>query len=318
MGEQHTFASLAWAAKGKITKRERFLNEMDQAIPWQRFLSLIEPHYPKAGNGRPPMGLEKMLRIYFLQQWFNLSDPGAEEALYDSESMRRFARIELAEDAIPDESTILLFRHLLERHELTRALFQETVALLEEKNLFVKTGTIVDATIIEASGSTKNKAETRDPEMRQTQKSGKWYFGMKVHFGTDKRGLVHSLGVTHAAVADINELGPLLHGEEKELYGDSAYWSKAYWEQCLDQGIRYRVNRRPTRAGPLSDTWRRINRSRSQVRARCEHCLGVVKHRWGFRRVRYRGLAKNEARACTMFALANIYSVRRRLTKKRV
>ena len=317
MSDQHTFASLAWITKGKVTKRERFLSEMEHAIPWERFLSLIEPYYPKAGNGRPPMGLEKMLRIYFLQQWFNLSDPGAEEALYDSESMRRFARIELGEDTIPDESTILLFRHLLERHELTRALFQETAALLEEKNLLLKTGTIVDATIIEAPSSTKNDKQMRDPEMRQTQKNGKWFFGMKVHFGTDKRGLVHTLAVTHAAVADINELGRLLHGEENELYGDSAYWSKAYWEQCREQGIQYRVNRRPTRAGPLSDHWRGINRTRSQVRARCEHCLGVVKNQWGFRRVRYRGLAKNEARACTLFALANLYLVRHRLAKKR-
>lgn len=317
MGDQRTFAGLAWSTKGKVTRRERFLSDMDGVIPWDRFMTRIDPVYPKAGNGRQPMGLEKMLRIYFLQQWFNLSDPAAEEALYDIESMRRFARIELGEDKIPDESTILNFRHLLEQHELTQALLQEVNALLEEKHLWVKTGTIVDATIIEAPSSTKNGEQKRDPEMRQTRKGNTWHFGMKLHVGTDTQGLVHTLTVTDAAEADINQLGPLLHGEERELYGDRAYWSEPLRQQCQEHGIRYRVNRRGTRSAPVSDYWKEVNRSRSRVRARGEHAFLVVKQHWGFRKVRYRGLAKNGARAYTMFALANLYLVRRRLLADR-
>src|SRR5246127_5817223 len=189
MGSQRMFASMAWSAKDKVTRREQFLAEMDVVIPWARLLRLIEPHYSKAGNGRQPLGMEKMLRIYFLQIWFNLSDPGAEEAIYDSESMRRFARVELSEDTIPDETTILNFRHLLEEHELTRAMFESINGLLEGKGLLLRSGTIVDATIIAAPSSTKNGTESRDPEMKQTKKGNNWHFGMKVHVGTDKRGV---------------------------------------------------------------------------------------------------------------------------------
>jgi IS5 family transposase len=187
MAEQRSFAELAWSMKGKVTRRERFLAEMDGVIPWPRLLHLIEPHYPKAGQGRQPLGLEKMLRIYFLQQWFDLSDPAAEDAIYDSASMRRFVGIELGEDTIPDESTILRFRHLLEEHDLTRAIFDEVRGLLEEKRLLLKQGTIVDATIIAAPSSTKNATQSRDPEMRQAKKGNTWYHGMKIHVGTDKR-----------------------------------------------------------------------------------------------------------------------------------
>ena len=313
MAEQRTFAGLAWDSKKKVTRRERFLAEMNAVIPWQPFLKRIEPYYPKVGQGRPPLGLEKMLRIHFLQHWFDLSDPGAEEALYDIESMRRFAGIELGEDVIPDETTILNFRHLLEEHKLSEAIFEEVGALLEERGLLLKSGTIVDATIIEAPTSTKNGEQKRDPEMRQVAKGKQWHFGMKVHLGTDKQGLVHSLSVTHAAQADLNELGGLLHGEERELYGDQAYWSEPLRQQCEQQGIRYRVNRRRAGRKALSDRWKRINRERSRTRARGEHPLQVVKHQWGFRKVRYRGLAKNRARAYCAFALANLFLVRRKL-----
>src|SRR5215831_14185016 len=219
MGDQRTFASMAWSAKGKRTRRERFLAEMDAVIPWPRLLQLIEPHYPKAGNGRQPLGLEKMLRIYFLQQWFNLSDPQAEDAIYDSESMRRFARVELSEDVVPDETTILRFRHLLEEHHLTEAIFAEVRELLEQRRLMLKSGTIVDATIIAAPSSTKNASETRDPEMKQTRKGKQWYFGMKLHIGTDPKGRVHSVIATNAATADITQMDDLLHGEETTIYG---------------------------------------------------------------------------------------------------
>ena len=191
MGDQRTFASMAWKSKGKITRRERFLAEMDAVIPWSRLLTLIEPHYPKAGHGRQPLGLEKMLRIYFLQQWFNLSDPQAEDAIYDSESMRRFARVELGDDVVPDETTILRFRHLLEQHHLTCAIFEAIGGLLEARGLLLRAGTIVDATIIAAPSSTKNARATRDPEMKQTRKGRNWHFGMKLHIGADPRPRPH-------------------------------------------------------------------------------------------------------------------------------
>jgi IS5 family transposase len=312
MGNQRTFASMAWQAKGKVTRRERFLAEMDAVIPWTRLLGLIAPHYPKAGNGRQPLGMEKMLRIYFLQQWFNLSDPQAEDAIYDSESMRRCARVELGDEVVPDESTILRFRHLLERHGLTQAIFDSITGLLEERRLLLRSGTIVDATIIAAPSSTKNASATRDPEMKQTRKGKNWHFGMKLHIGADKRGIVHTVRATNAAVADITQLPDLLHGQEREVFGDQAYWKEDDRAFLESWGVRYRINRRPSRR-PLSKRWRMINRARSRTRARGEHAFRIVKQLWGFAKVRYRGLAKNLARAQTMFALANLYQFRREL-----
>jgi len=314
MSDQRTFASVAWTQKGKVTRRERFLAEMDQVIPWDRLKALIEPHYPKGGRGRRPHELERMLRIYFLQQWFNLSDPQAEDAIYDSESMRRFAKVELAEDRIPDESTILRFRHLLEKHRLTEGIFEAVKDLLSEHHLLLRAGTIVDATIIAAPSSTKNATRTRDPEMKQTRKGGSWHFGMKFHIGTDRRGIVHSVTATHAAEADLKQLPNLLHGEESVLHGDQAYWKEADRQAFEEQGVRYRVNRRGPRGNrSLNERWRKINRARSRTRARCEHPFRVVKQLWGFHKTRYRGIAKNLARGQTMFALANLYAVRHRL-----
>jgi len=292
---------------------ERFLGEMDAVIPWPRLVRLIEPHYPKAGQGRQPLGLEKMLRIYFLQQWFNLSDPQAEDAIYDSESMRRFVRVELGDEAVPDETTILRFRHLLEQHGLTQAIFNSITGLLEERRLLLRSGTIVDATIIAAPSSTKNASAARDPEMKQTRKGRNWHFGMKLHVGTDRRGIVHTVKATAASVADITQLPDLLHGQERELFGDQAYWKEDDRKFLQASGMRYRINRRPTSQRPLSERWRMINRARSRTRARGEHAFRVVKQLWGFAKVRYRGLAKNLARAQTMFALANLYQVRRQL-----
>ena len=312
MGNQRTFASMAWQGKGKVTRRERFLAEMDAVIPWTRLLGLIAPHYPKAGHGRQPLGMEKMLRIYFLQQWFNLSDPQAEDAIYDSESMRRFARVESGDEVVPDESTILRFRHLLERHGLTQAIFDSITGLLEERRLLLRSGTIVDATIIAAPSSTKNASATRDPEMKQTRKGKNWHFGMKLHIGADKRGIVHTVRATNAAVADITQLPDLLHGQEREVFGDQAYWKEDDRAFLESWGVRYRINRRSSRR-PLSKRWRMINRARSRTRARGEHAFRIVKQLWGFAKVRYRGLAKNLARAQTMFALANLYQFRREL-----
>lgn len=314
MSDQQSFASLAWSRKGKVTRRERFLAEMDAVIPWSELIALIEPHYPRGETGRPPQDLERMLRIYFLQQWFNLSDPQAEDAIYDSESMRRFAKVELSFDKVPDETTILRFRHLLEQHKLTAKIFEAIKDLLESKRLFLYSGTIVDATIVAAPSSTKNKAKARDPEMKQTKKGKNWHFGMKFHVGTDRRGTVHSLTATHAAVSDLEELPKLLHGEERVLYGDQAYWKQADREAFEARGVRYRVNRRGPRGNKsLTEHEKAINRSRSRTRARGEHAFRIVKQLWGFSKTRYRGIEKNLARGYTMFALANLYALRHRL-----
>lgn len=313
MSEQRTFAGLAWSAKKKVTRRERFLAEMNAVLPWAALRDLIAPHYPTAGRGRPPMPLDTMLRIHFVQQWFDLSDPAAEDALYDSEAIRRFVGVELSDDAIPDETTILHFRHFLDQHQLTAQIFAVVRGLLETHGLLVKSGTIVDATIISAPTSTKNATQARDPEMRPTRKGNTWYFGMKVHVGTDRHGLVHSLTTTDAAQHDLTQLPALLHGEEQALYGDQAYWKADDQGRCEAAGIKYRVNRRGHRHRPLSARWRQINRARSRVRARGEHAFHVVKTLWHFTTVRYRGLAKNTARIYTLFALANLYLVRYRL-----
>lgn len=310
MGPQISFTSLAWQTKGKTTRRERFLAEMNAVIPWAGLLAVIEPHYPKAGHGTQPYPLERMLRIYFMQQWYNLSDPGAEEALYDSEAMRRFARIELGEDAVPDESTICRFRHLINTHTLGEDLFVEVGAHLEAKGLLLKSGTIVDATIVAAPSSTKNAANERDPEMHQTKKGNQWHFGMKVHAGMDPKGIVHTVTVTPANVADITELPNLLHGEERTLWGDAAYAKEANRREWAAKGKRYLANQRGTKAKPLTEYQKGVNRSRSRVRAIGEHPFQVMKCQWGFTKVRYRGLAKNLTRVFTTFALVNLYRVR--------
>jgi IS5 family transposase len=311
--KQATLGSTDWALKVKVTRRAKFLAEMDAVIPWSRLLAVIEPHYPKAAQGRPPHPLPRMLRIHFMQQWFNLSDPAMEDALYDSESMRHFAGIDLTVDLVPDETTILRFRHLLEKHQLAEQLFAEVRALLEEKQLLLKSGTIVDATIIAAPPSTKNAAQARDPEMKQTRKGKQWHFGMKVHVGTDRHGLVHSVVTGPASEGDITRLDELLHGQERELFGDQAYWSEDHRQHCRHAGIAYRVNRR-ARPGRTLTAWQKtINRARSRQRARGEHAFHVVKNLWGFTKVRYRGLYKNTVRTLTMFALSNLYLARRLL-----
>ena len=310
---QPTFAALAYANKKKKTRRERFLEEMDQVVPWPQLIKVISKHYPKPGNGRPPLGLEKMLRIYFLQQWFNLSDPGMEDALYDIESLRRFAGIELEEDEVPDETSILNFRHLLERHGLSKKLFEKVTAHLEQSGLLLREGTIVDATIMTAPRSTKNATGQHDPEMSSTRKGTDWFFGMKLHVGTDPRGVAHTAVVTTGRVHDSQVMDELLHGEEKAIYGDRAYINEAKQKAHEEQGRHWRVQRRGRRNAPLTVRDRRWNRRQSKVRARVEHIFHVVKHLWGHRKVRYRGLAKNEAHCFSLLALANLYLVRRDL-----
>ena len=310
---QPTFAALAFANKKKKTRREEFLEEMDQVVPWSQLLKVIRKHYPKAGNGRPPLGLEKMLRIYFLQQWFNLSDPAMEDALYDIESMRRFVGIELGQDEVPDETTILKFRHLLERHNLTKKLFAKVTAHLEAKQLLLRQGTIVDATIVSASRSLKNKKKAMDPEMSSTRKGTEWFFGMKLHVGTDTKGVAHTATVTTAKVHDSKHLTDLLHGQEQVLYGDRAYIDEQKRQTYEAKGVRWRIQRRARRNAPLNDKDRKWNRQQSKVRARVEHIFQVIKQLWGHRKVRYRGLAKNEAHYFSLLALANLYLVRKKL-----
>lgn len=314
---QPTFAALAFANKKKKTRREKFLEEMDQVVPWGQLLKVIERHYPRAGNGRPPLGLEKMLRIYFLQQWFNLSDPGMEDALYDIESMRRFAGIELGQDEVPDETTILNFRHLLERHGLPKKLFARVTAHLEQSGLLLRQGTIVDATIVTAPRSTKNLTRAHDPEMSSTRKGTDWFFGMKLHVGTDTRGVAHTAVVTTARVHDSQVMDELLHGDEQALYGDRAYINEAKQKAFDAQGRRWRVQRRGRRQAPLNARDRQWNRRQSKVRARVEHIFLVIKRLWGHHKVRYRGLAKNEAHCFSLLALANLYLVRRDLLQLR-
>lgn len=314
--KQGSLSMTGYFDKGKKTKREKFLAEMDQVVPWARLCALIEPRYPKASpaGGRPPLPLERMLRVYCLQQWYNLSDPGAEEALYDSITMRQFAGVRSDADVIPDETSILNFRRLLESHQLTEQLLAETNAHLSERGLLVGKGTIVDASIIDAPPSTKNAKKKRDPQMHQTRKGKQWYFGMKVHIGVDTdSGLVHTVRGTAANVADVNVLGELLHGGEESLHADSAYHAKELKAQAEQSGIAFNVNERGTRHRPLTKRQRARNRRLSRVRATVEHPFLVVKRLWGHAKVRYRGIAKNLAQMHTLFALANVYRVRRQL-----
>ena len=266
--KQSSLAMTGYFDKGKKTRREQFLAEMDQVIPWSRLYALIEPHYPKAGpaGGRPPLPLERMFRIYCLQQWYNLSDPGAEEALYDSLTMRRFAGVCTDADVIPDETSILNFRRLLEVHKLTEQLFGAINSYLSEHGLILGKGTIVDATIINAPSSTKNANKQRDPDMHQTRKGKQWYFGMKVHTGTDAdSGLVHTVCATAANVADVNMLGELLHGAEQSVHGDSAYHSKQLKADAEAAGIEFNVNQRGSKHRPLTKRERARNRRLSRV-----------------------------------------------------
>jgi IS5 family transposase len=298
----------------KPTRRDEFLKTMEAIVPWSALCDVIEPHYPKAGNGRPPIGLERMLRIHFIQHWFNLADLSCEEALYDSASLRRFVGIDLGREPVPDATTMLKFRRLLNDHKLGQALFAKVGQELQARGFKVNTGTIVDATIIGAPSSTKNTDKARDPEMHQTRKGKQWYFGMKLHIGVDSQtGLAHSAVVTAANVHDKHPLPDLLHGNEQRVYGDSAYASQKDLIHSAAPKAKDFTNQRTKRKGLVDEVARGKNRNKSRIRARVEHVFGVVKRLWGFGKVRYRGLAKNATHAFTALALANIYLSRQRL-----
>src|SRR5437667_9904942 len=298
------------------TRRAIFLEEMEQVVPWGELCALVEPHYPKPGNGRPPVGVERMLRLYFLQQWFNLSDPAVEEALYDSPVMRRFVGIDLGREPVPDETTVCRFRHLLEQHDLGRQLFDEVQRHLKVKGLKVATGTIVDATIINAPSSTKNAAKARDPEMHQTKKGNQWYFGMKAHIGVDSRTkLIHAAVATPASVADSTVLPDLLHGKETRVWGDQAYRGQRAAIRESAPKARDFTNRRYRHRGGVDEVERAKNRTKSKVRARVEHVIGIIKRVFCFAKVRYRGLKKNTHRLLVTCALVNLFTVRRHLLR---
>jgi IS5 family transposase len=297
------------------TRRDTFLATMEEIVPWQLLCAVIKPHYPKAGNGRPPVGLERMLRMYFIQHWFNLADEACEEALLDSPALRRFVGIDLGRERVPDGTTLLKFRRLLETHELGGALFAKVNEVLQARGLKVGTGTIVDATLIGAPSSTKNADKARDPEMHQTRKGQQWYFGMKLHIGVDSRtGLAHSAAATAANVHDKHLLTDLLHGYERRLYGDSAYASQKELIRSKAPQAHDFTNQRVRRAGEIDEFERAKNRNKSSVRARVEHVFAVIKRLWGFTKVRYRGLDKNATRSFVALGLANLYLARQRLT----
>jgi IS5 family transposase len=314
--KQQTFAAGDFERYRKPTRRQQFLAEMDKVVPWDQLCALIEPYYPKAGNGRPPVGLERMLRIYFLQHWFNLSDPGAEEALYESRSMCRFAGIDLGREPVPDESTILGFRHLLERHQLGETLFQAVGEYLQAQGLRIASGTIVDASIISAPSSTRNRDKARDPEMRSTRKGNQWYFGMKAHIGVDsKLKQIHAVAATAANVHDSQVLEDLLHGEETRVWGDAAYTGQTEAIRRVAPCAQDFTHAKGRRNQPLDAAAKARNRTKSKVRAKVEHVFAVIKRVFGFTKVRYRGLAKNAHALFVLCALTNLYLARRRLCR---
>ena len=311
---QLSFATLDHRNKKKQTKRERFLGEMDAVVPWATLVGLIEPHYPKAGKGRRPYPLDVMLRIYFLQQWYQLSDPGAEEALYDIQSMRAFAGLELGRDAIPDETTILNFRHLLEAHDLTKAIFDAVSAHLEDKGALLRGGTIMDATLIAASPSTKNKDRKRDPEMSQSKKGNQWTFGMKVHIGVDARsGLVHTAGVTTGKVHDAKVMDNLIREDDRAVFADKGYVNEKKKRAARRAGVYWAVKEKPKAGRRLSSSQLKRNRRHGAIRAKVEHVFRVLKCQFGYRKVRYRGIEKNGAQVFALLALANLFLARRHL-----
>jgi IS5 family transposase len=312
---QITFANQASFEKyARPSRREQFLNTMETVVPWSALEALIAPCYPKAGNGRQPVGLTIMLRIYFLQHWFNLSDPGAEDALYESAVLRRFAGVDLGRATAPDETTILNFRHLLEQHQLCGKILDSVNLYLASKGIRISTGTIVDATIIAAPSSTKNRKKERDPEMHQTRKGNQWFFGAKAHIGVDsKEGVVHSVCTSAASVHDKHMLPDLLHGAEKKVWGDAGYQGQTAAIHAAAPEAQDMTSRRAKYKGGVDEVERRKNRTKAKVRSKVEWPFRILKRIFGFTKVRYRGLKKNHEWLLAAFALVNLYQHRKRL-----
>ena len=311
--KQQTFASQSSFEK---YGRELFLDEMEVVVPWPELQALVEPHYPKAGNGRRPVGLAIMLRTYFMQQWFNLSDPGVEEAFYESATLRRFAGVDLGVAPAPDETTVLRFRHLLEKHDVGGAILDAVNLHLAAKGIRIETGTIVDATIIHAPSSTKNEKKERDPAMRQTRKGKQWYFELKAHVGVDaKEGHVHSVATSAANVSDVHMLPDLLHGEERKVWGDGGYQGQAKAIRQAAPKAQDMTCKRTKFKNYVDEAAKKKNTTKSKVRAKVEHVFRILKRIFGFDKVRYRGIAKNHHRLCTNFALVNLYLHRKHLVR---
>ena len=320
MPMQRSFSELEYAAKKKVTRRDRFLGEIDAVTPWPALVAEVEPFYPKgAGRGRPPIGVERMLRMYVVQQCFGLSDEGTEDAIYDSQAVRAFIGIDLNREAAPDATTLLKFRRLLETHELTQAIFTAINTHLAQKGLLLKEGTVVDATIIAAPSSTKNRDGMRDPDMHQTKKGNQWHFGMKAHIGVDAdSGLTHTVVTTAANVGDVTQAHALLHGEETAAFGDAGYQGVEKREENRDSSVIWHIAMRAGKRRALPDTkqgrWcEQLEQLKASIRAKVEHPFHVVKNRFGHKKARYRGLAKNAAQLMTLFGLANLMIAKRRL-----
>jgi len=298
----------------KKTRRAIFLEEMEQVVPWRELCALVEPHYPKPGNGRPPVGVERMLRIYFLQLWFNLSDPAVEEVLYDSGVMRHFVGIDLGCEPVPDETTVCKFRHLLEEHQLGEEILGTVNLHLQARGVRITTGTIVDATILHAPSSTKNREQQRDPEMHQTRKGNQWYFGMKAHVGVDSQTkIIHTAVATAANVADSTVLPDLLHGEETRVWGDQAYRGQTEVIQEGAPRAQDHTHRRYRYKNGIDEVERAKNRTKSSVRSKVEHVFQVMKLKFGFAKVRYRGLKKNAHQLFVTCALVNLFLSRKKV-----
>lgn len=317
---QSSFSELEYASKKKVTRRDRFLAEIEAVTPWAALEAELAGFYPKGGRrGRPPIGLDRMLRMYVAQQCFGLSDEGIEDAIYDSQAIRRFVGIDLSRESAPDATTLLKFRRLLERHGLTKRIFETINAHLADRGLMMREGTIVDATLIAAPPSTKNREKARDPEMHQTKKGNQYYFGMKAHIGTDAHsGIVHSLVTTAANVADVTQAHHLLHGNELDVFADAAYQGVEKREENRERDVKWRVamkrkQRKALPETPLGRVQRAMERLKAGIRAVGEHPFHVVKNLFGHRKTRYRGLAKNEAQLFTLFALANLVRMKRPL-----
>ena len=318
MQRQGSFAEAEYAGKKKQTRRDKFLAEMDAVVPWGRLMERLAPLYPKGERGRPPMPLERMLRVYFVQQWYGLSDEGLEDAFYDSQALRSFAGIELNRDPIPDATTVLHFRHWLERHDLAKGLFDEVGAMLEERGLLMREGTIVDATIIAAPPSTKNKQKARDPEMHQTTTGNRWHCGITAPLGVDvASGLVPTGVGTAANEADVTQTAALLHGEEEDVFGDAGYAGADKRPELADRDVSWNIAIRRSIIKALPQALREcaesVERALSQVRAVVEHPFHIIKNRFRHKKLRYRGLKKNTAQLHTLFALANLVIVKEAL-----
>lgn len=323
---QISFSEAEYAKKKKQTRREIFLAKMEQVVPWSRLMEVIAPHYPKSGKrGRPPIGLERMLRMYFVQQWYGLADEAVEDAVYDSQALRQFLNIDLSKQSVPDATTLMGFRHLLEAHNLTQAMLVEINAMLIERGLLMSKGTLVDATLIAAPSSTKNQAHARDPEMHQTRKGNQWHFGVKAHIGVDEEsGLVHTVITTAANVSDISQTSALLHGQEEEVGADAGYVGVEKREDMKvalatnGQEVKWRVAKRRKSIQKMAEGWQKsltqaYEKLKAKIRARVEHPFHVIKNIFKYKKTRYKGIAKNDVQLNMLFGLSNLYMARGKL-----